>query len=141
MIFTWSCSSGCISLSVVTFRFTQVLFVRFGGCESRFNSFLDLAHNFAVVYNMLTALSVHLGDVIMLTCLCLAGIMFTTVILACLLISKGMGITLVLQEVYLKDLLVYILSLAAVNHLPLNHMLSDHRYILSNMHLCVCCAM
>lgn len=67
--------------------------------------------------------------------------MLTAVILACLLISKGMGITLVLQEVYLKDLLVYILSLAAVNHLPLNHMLSDHRYILSNMHLCVCCAM
>lgn len=46
--------------------------------------------------------------------------MFTTIILACLLISKGMGMTLVLQEVYLKDLLVYILSLAAVNHLPLN---------------------
>lgn len=65
--------------------------------------------------------------------------MFTTIILACLLISKGMGITLVLQEVYLKDLLVYILSLAAVNHLPLNQMLSDHRYILSNIHLC--CAM
>lgn len=30
--------------------------------------------------------------------------MLTAVILACLLISKGMGITLVLQEVYLKDL-------------------------------------